>query len=628
MRRHRSRSPRQPNRQATRKGNPGRDRANEPPAAAPDALLEPLRQALRDPDPTAFWLTAAPLVTVVEEPGELASALPAGVDLLQTFIDVDIAETTALLHMVAAMGGDELVQARSRRALRDRRQPVPPHVSGLAEAAISETQVFSDVAGDNHLVELTLPGQVWATLVVYVNRSPGPYLKDAFIIAERLDRVAQRFGQLMAGEGIELAEVIRPLDPSQSRAALEQALAGVGPDVAKEPEPEDQWPMCRPLVEFVLSRMPEAGSGYDATGFLAGQRWDQLVARSPEMAGDDPESWLDGEDDFLPWVDEDGTNLVDAFLASAEGDALTQDETTSMVVAQLLTAAAMAEGDPLHWCADVVRGVLEEVLPADPMTSKEALDLVPTVLPALVAWAHARAETPLEESAEARAVMADSLPLLPERCADPRMRAARLEGLIDVALGSGDPTGFARALLIQRVGSVAALEHVPTDPLPTEPLDQRQVPDDLHARLTEIDDALVAGLHALDSATLALGEPVLDAEFRTACRRFLVQVAITGPEVLRRRASSRITAAAVAWLVGRGNHVVGPEPAPVRTRDLLAAFAVQSTPSTRAESLQDAAGLPRSPVGVALASPDLLVAAARRAIIEERDGLAMHQEGP
>lgn len=175
VRKHRDRKHRSPNRTATR-------RPREVPSTATD-LMDPfqsplmagLREALRDRDPIAFWGAATSIVVLVDEPGDLV-ALPEGTDLLQTFVDVDVAETTALLHMVAAMSRDELTRARARRAVRERRQPVPPHVSGLAEMTVTGTRVFSDRAGDNHMLELTLPGEVRVTLVAYVERAPRLYL--------------------------------------------------------------------------------------------------------------------------------------------------------------------------------------------------------------------------------------------------------------------------------------------------------------------------------------------------------------------------------------------------------------------------------------------------------------------
>ncbi|MDN5653971.1 MAG: hypothetical protein L0G46_02620, partial [Kocuria sp.] len=138
------------------------------PVASPSAqapLIGPLREALRAPDPTQFWVDASPIITILEEPGDLDEALPQGVDLLQSFIDTNIAETTALLHMVSALSQDDQLRDRARGALPARRQPLPAHITGLADAYIGHTEVFRDGVGDNHMVELLLPGRVGATLL-------------------------------------------------------------------------------------------------------------------------------------------------------------------------------------------------------------------------------------------------------------------------------------------------------------------------------------------------------------------------------------------------------------------------------------------------------------------------------
>ena len=130
---------------------------------------------------------------------------------------------------------------------------------------------------------------------------------------------------------------------------------------------------------------------------------------------------------------------------------------------------------------------------------------------------------------------------------------------------------LALALLVQRVGGVEALHGLGTDPLPAEPLVLDAVPEDLHEQLMEIDAALVDGLAEVHADQLPRPAPVLDEEFLTACRRFLVQAAVGDPDTLRGRANIGNTAAAIAWVVGRGNGLVGRS-APVRSGELTRAF--------------------------------------------------------
>lgn len=611
----RNRKHRGPNRSATRRHSAGPAAPSGPPSAL-EPLVGSLREALRDPDPIAFWAHATSIVVLVDEPGELADLLPDGMDLLQTFIEVDLAETTALLHMVAALSRDELTRARAQRAVRGRRQPVPPQVSGLAELTVTGTRVFGDVSGDNHLLGLSLPGEVRATLVSYVERSPRPYLKDAFFIPERLEIVQERFTQLMEAEGTGPDSAVRDVDPAQSRAALKQALAGVTEEQVKDPEPGDHWPMCRPLVEFVLGRLPEGGAGYDERGILIGQ---------------DSSHWLVGSDaDWFglgdtPWSDEDGTDLVAEFLASPHAQDLRQDEATSLLVATLLSLACLTEGDPLHWCQQTVRWVVQEALPSSPLLSDDSIVEAAQILPMLVSWAHEEEGTDPATRTIIQEEMSDLLTDLPQRWLDKEMEVARLDARTDLGLLQGTPAEVSRALIIQQVGGATALHKLGTDPLPPESLVLDDIAEDVHGMLREVDVLLEAALDRLQAEQLLRDDVVLGTEFRTACRRLLTQAAREEPEVLRGRATARTTAAAVAWVVGRGNRLVG-NGAPVRTGDLMRAFDLKSPPSQRAQRLEAAARLPHAPFGVAMGSPDLLVASARRSIAAQRDRLDAGQQ--
>jgi len=233
--------------------------------SAQDALIGPLREALRAPGPTQFWVASSPIIAILEEPGDLEEALPEGVDLLQSFIDVNIAETTAVLHMVAALSHDEQLRDRARGALPARRQPVPALITGLKGLQIGATEVFRDGVGDNHMVELLLPGRVRATLLAYARRRPYLHFWDALVVGKELGQVRERFARTLDAKGLDMEGAVVELDPAQSRTAINDALAGAAEKDVKQPEPGDQWPMLQPFVEFILSRMPDRETGYDGS---------------------------------------------------------------------------------------------------------------------------------------------------------------------------------------------------------------------------------------------------------------------------------------------------------------------------------------------------------------------------
>ncbi|MGO1686561.1 MAG: hypothetical protein ACTHYR_16450, partial [Brachybacterium sp.] len=110
-------------------------------------------------------------------------------------------------------------------------------------------------------------------------------------------------------------------------------------------------------------------------------------------------------------------------------------------------------------------------------------------------------------------------------------------------------------------------------------------------------------------------------ELLTACRRLLVRVAQLDDAVLRRKASTRNTAAAIVSLIARGNDLMGYSPAPLHEKDLRRAFDLRSSPNQRARSLMEAAALPHRYTGIALADPGLLIGTARAELLRVRDAL-------
>ena len=559
-----------------------------------------LRPALRSDDPTAFWVVAAPLVTIIADPSDLSVALPEGVDQLDTFLEVDVAETTALLHMVAAMGPDEELRSRARLGLTARRQPMPPQITGLAEAQVTETVALGDEAGENLMAELVLPRGVRAVLVAYVQWSPAPYVKDAFVVPEPLEQILEKYRELMAREGMVLDEVLETVAPADARARFTDALAATPADVAQSGDFE-QWPMLRPFVEFVVSRMPEGGTGYDEAGLPAHADAAAVPGRPP-------------------WLLEDGTDLVEEFTASEHAAALPHDEKVQALVSALMVILVATFDDPLALDAETTAWLLTDVLPTSPVLADELAAEIPAVVPPLVAWSLERSGIGASQIAQTQRALAPLLEQFPQLRAAPHMRAQRLEEQVDLALEVSaeleDSTPLRMADLALRVGGFPALDELDADPLPAEELAVEEVATDLRDLAAEIDGHLVEGVAAL----LALTPREIDAEeVLTACRRLLVRIAQLDDAVLRRKAIPRNTAAALVSLIARGNDIMGHGPAPLRGKDLKQAFGLRSDPAQRARTLAEAAALPHRYTGVALADPGLLIGAARAQILRAQD---------
>ena len=105
------------------------------------------------------------------------------------------AETTAALHVVAALLPDELDAARVRRALMTSRHPVPLNVSGVRDIAVEQAAKIGDDLGDgdNVILGLAWPGIGGVTAVVYVDEAFGTRVKDVFLVPEPFDEVCARY---------------------------------------------------------------------------------------------------------------------------------------------------------------------------------------------------------------------------------------------------------------------------------------------------------------------------------------------------------------------------------------------------------------------------------------------------
>ena len=233
----------EPNRSATRlhavpspAGSPG---PGSDPGAGPgpghgsdtvpdDLLLREIREALRSDDPTAVativssllsvtseWasgpaLTIADLIAAdrfdddpfdddpFDEDGDTPAPIPLAM-LLESFIGVPFAETTAALTAMEPMLIDELEAAKVRRALATRRHPMPEHVKGVRDIAVTRAGHVGDELGDgdNVVLGLAWPGTRGVTAVIYVDEAFGTRVKD---VRATIERIRDQIGMLPGGE--------------------------------------------------------------------------------------------------------------------------------------------------------------------------------------------------------------------------------------------------------------------------------------------------------------------------------------------------------------------------------------------------------------------------------------------
>lgn len=569
-------------------------------------LIRDMRTALRG-EPFAFVALMSSILAALEaERAPGAATAPSLTEVVESFLDIDIAETTAALHAIAAMTADELLAARIRRALPSRRQPIPAMVARLGEARVTDAVLMTAELGDgdNLILAARWPDGFEVTPVVYVDHNLGTIVKDAFVVEQVFTDVVAAYHDLMAEQGQSPSHVA-PLDLADARAKADDAIA-TGWDYEPEGE-ESQWPACRPFVQMLLRSMPAGG---DAS---AG-RW-----AYPDMTPDD---------------------ALAGFLASPEAAQIAADVADVADAAQLLVAhAAEHAGHPLRWSGVSVEIALRQFLPWDTDASERVLDAVPDVLGALVLFSHRLLAVSDESTTEALESLHHWLDDYNSVRDLPTVAALRRSNADRAAMLDGDPGPWLRRQLIDELGSEQAVIDLDDSPLPDEQIDLSAVPADVHDRVREVvaltdafaDEAGEVGTFAYADTiegpvTAVEGDDAhgrqVATEFRTACRRFVARVAANDPVVFRRRGRADTAAAAVVWVVGRANELVGPPPAPIGSGDAAAWFGVRGSSSQRAEPMLRAIGVDpsRRYDGMALGAPDLLTSTRRASLMRQRDG--------
>ena len=580
---------------------PGADPGSDP--APEDLLLREIRDALRSDDPTAVAVLVSSLLSVTsdwaDEPvaslddffdddDDIPVAIPVSM-LVESFIGISYAETTAALTVMEPMLTDDLEAAKVRRVLAARRHPMPEYVTGVRDIEVTDAGHVGDELGDgdNVILGLYWPGTRGVTAVIYVDEAFGTRVKDVFLVPEPFDSVLHRYSELIAEQGRRPSDVVE-IDPADARASLDLAIRlGEAPDAPAVPAdwsgPDDEplgWPAARPFVEMLLRRMPA-----DGTPVLSSSTF-------PEMSAAD---------------------AVAEFLASPEFARVRGPH--ARAAAELIAVdAEQWAGHPLRMSPQQVELALSQRLPWTP-AADEVLDAVDDVLPAYVRFAHARLGVPalatretldavdewLDDFDDARADAGDGI--------DHEFMAAL------AAARSGDLGPLLRHSLAARVGGSAELDRLDAEPLPPEPLTLDAVAHDIHDTVTAVSDAIDRWLDT-SPAVVHLGG-VRD-EWRTACRRFLTGAASRDPGCLRRRASVEGRAGGVLWVTGRANRLVGYGGA-IPAQDLAADFGIKGSPSGKVTTMARAYTAGRWDVDGDLTDARLLVSTVRAELVTVRD---------
>ncbi|MGH9151806.1 MAG: DUF6398 domain-containing protein [Acidimicrobiales bacterium] len=576
----------------------------------PDLLADVRRALVRD-HPLALLALASALLAAVEaartsplEPSQPAG--PSREELVRSLADVDRPETSALLAALAALGSDEVERRRVARTLAGRDHRLPEWLAGMGSAepcrSTEMTHVLGD--GDNVLVGVRFPSGHELTAVVYIDHNLGTLVKDAFVVDEPI-------GDLVAFMRAKVGDpdtAFSDIPAAEAKARIVDAATTTA--ITFPPIETETWPACRPLVEWVVGLLPDGGRGY----------------QRPE------------------WSDGDRRRLAERFFASPFASGLRGRDHRDLLDVILWFGCDYGPGDPVRWSPAAVEILLADWIPPKVVADVAYLAKAPAVLRGFVRFCHAERGIPPRLTDETIEAVDHWEPQYQATIRSPRPQGPDAL-LAALGVGPGGPwemgdeddgwhddgwdddwddddpdyDSVMLAILERAVGGPEALEALDAAPLPDEAFDWTGIPADVHDRVADV-------LARCDRGC----DEVLDAEYRTAARRLLAQIAVNGPEVFRRRGRADTAAAAICWAVGRANDVFDQRRGGLTQKALLAHFGVrQGGISQRAATLLRAGGFPLHPFDLSLGSPRYLVSRRRQHIVDGRRRLsAGNDAGP
>ncbi len=565
--RSRSRPPRRP--------GPSRRGRNDTPE-----LLDSIRFALSSDHPLPLLLLAAGLVEATDgrnrNPFDPAGPdVPETAELIESFIDVDLPETTAVLTALTLLLEDRPGASSIARELRRRTHRLPSWLTNMTPLRVirvmATTHPFHD--GENVLVEVLTENGHGFTIVVYIDHNLGTLIKDAFVIPTDIDAVRAILLDTVNDPEV----VMAPLDAADARARIEEAA-----DRASRTFPpfeSETWPLCRPLVEWVTRFLPGDGNGYP----------------------------------FTEWGDAARRDIERRFLASPHSAGLDAEQ-HDLVDPLLWFGCDYGIGEPLNWSPTRVEIFLLDWVPRKLLLDQRELRKIPALLRAFVTFGHAEIELRDDLTAETLRAIDHFEPEYQAAITDPHPRGMLAllagAGIIDIDADSEwDPLEH----LDRRVGGRGALDVLHNRPLPDEAFRWEGIPEDVHPTVADV-------LERCDPFC----DRWLDVEHRTAVRRLLAMVAAEDPGVFRGSGRVDTAAAALCWIVGKANGVFDQGwggHGSMLVKDLMGWFGLTGSPSNRAARMLRAVGVEDRwfTIWNALGHADLLVSLERAAILTHRE---------
>ncbi len=517
----------------TPKGTQPADHRRHRPSREP-SLVDDAGRALRQPSPFDLLVLASSLIeAMADRPAYRWQGRPpremSGPEMFESFVEAGVEQTEALAVAVAALHPDEMLARRLKGRIAARASVIrhrPSWLDTIDEIEITDVAEMVHILGDgdNIMIGWRWPDGNVATAIVYVDHNMGTIVKDVFVIPESFDTLIATYHRV----GLQDQE-IRPIEPAVARARVIEAIQHG--EITIPPLETDSWPMCRPMLEWILRVLPAGGQGFVRPDWSEPQR--------AELLGDFVSS---------------------SFAKTAGVPVATMRDLVEPVID---FGCDYGPGDPLRWSPVSVEIVLADWYPRKVFGMPlDEMRKLPKVLDALVGFAHDRQGIPPYLTEETMAAVKrwtqDYLDAIAQPGRSPMANAARLARLAagpdrddfdDDDFGDDDfeaPFSMEATLehlerqIIAETGGPEAYASLSDDPLPDEPFDWSGIP-------AQWREATAATLARLDQVTTDL----CDRETRTIGRRILAALVAGDSGLFKRSFDANRLAVSIVYVIAR-----------------------------------------------------------------------------
>lgn len=530
------------------------------------AELAQLLSALFDPDdPFEALITASDLASMTERYGSPlrpAQSRPGIRGTADVLFEANVRPADVLLLV-----WDELVDpspiSKLRKRQIQRRTKTPAWLAQLPDAKPSAATCIGPMTGETRMVSVEVATSFGPLFVsVSILYSGMPMIEDGLArpgtVESPADGVEEIWGEHVIVSDIPLAD---------ARAEIEDALDVT--DLYVDAPVTQTWPVCRPLLRWVLRQLPEGGAGHD-----------------------------------YPEYDEEQMEAdVNAFMTSPYSAGLGK-HAADHAWFLLDLACNYGSGNIYGWSEHLAERVLLDLAPRKMLAGEDYMRGMPQTLAALVRFSHNKIGVPESLTQEVLEEISRN-----KREFNRLIKPNRYEP-------DFDSFGFEASWVLD-IGGRDALDGVNVEPLPAERLNTKGMSREVGTR------ARAVGKVIEEKAPGFFQDP----EMTTSALRIFERLCRESPDYLISKSTTSSAgpvswetnvAAAVCWLTGKVNGWF-TQSNPSRTvKALTGEFGLKTSPATRGDTI--ARRLPTAQMdrdGWHIGDPALLTSTKREAVLHE-----------